>query len=69
LPVGPVDDQPVYDYSRGVTLRAYRITDGAKMTIPDAAGRPAATATARRVEGEVFVEASPGLDYTLEVIG
>ena len=68
LPVGPVDDQPVYDYTKGVTLRAYRIADGAAVTIPDIAGSPAATASARRVDGEVYVEASPGLDYTLEVI-
>lgn len=68
LPVGPVDDQPVYDYSKGLTLRAYRIADGADITIPDASGKPAATASARRVGGEVYVEASPELDYTLEVI-
>lgn len=68
LPVGPVDDQPVYDYSKGLTLRAYRIADGADITIPDAAGKPTATASARRVGGEVYMEASPGLDYTLEVI-
>jgi alpha-D-xyloside xylohydrolase len=68
LPVGPVGDQPVYDYSKGVTLRAYRIKDGATITIPDITGKPAATASARREGGEVYVEASPELDYTLEVI-
>ncbi len=68
LPVGPVDDQPVYDYSKGLTFRAYRISDGTDITIPDAMGKPAATASARRVGGEVYVEASPELDYTLEVI-
>lgn len=68
LPVGLVDDQPVYDYTKGVTLRAYRIGEGADIVIPDAGGNPAATASARRVGGEVFVEASPGLDYALEVI-
>jgi GTPase SAR1 family protein len=68
LPVGPVDDQPVYDYSKGVTLRAYRIREGAAIAIPDINGRPSAAASVRRVEGEVFVEASPELDYTLEVI-
>ena len=51
-----------------MTLRAYRITDGASIVIPNADGKPAATATARRVGGEVIVTASPGLDYTVEVI-
>jgi alpha-D-xyloside xylohydrolase len=68
LPVGCVDDSPVYEYAKGVTLRAYRITDGASIVIPNADGKPAATATARRVGGEVIVTASSGLDYTVEVI-
>ncbi|MGY6652944.1 alpha-xylosidase [Amycolatopsis sp. TRM77291] len=32
LPLGAVDDRPDYDYADGVTLRIYRLEDGARIT-------------------------------------
>jgi alpha-D-xyloside xylohydrolase len=32
LPLGAVDDRPDYDYADGVTLRLYRLEDGARIT-------------------------------------
>ncbi|WP_410581988.1 alpha-xylosidase [Amycolatopsis sp. lyj-108] len=32
LPLGAVDDRPDYDYADGVTLRPYRLEDGARIT-------------------------------------
>ncbi|MFI7117511.1 alpha-xylosidase [Amycolatopsis sp. NPDC049868] len=32
LPLGAVDDRPDYDYADGVTLRLYRLDDGARIT-------------------------------------
>ncbi|UMP03372.1 alpha-xylosidase [Amycolatopsis sp. EV170708-02-1] len=34
LPLGAVDDRPDYDYADGVTLRLYRLEDGARITTP-----------------------------------
>ncbi len=69
LPVSSVEDTPDYDYSAGLTLRAYHIGKGASIEIPGASGKTVARAAARREAGDVAVEASPGLEYTLEVIG
>ncbi|MEU4448989.1 alpha-xylosidase [Actinosynnema sp. NPDC050801] len=33
LPVGAVDDRPDYDYAEGVTLQAYRLSDGDHVTV------------------------------------
>jgi alpha-D-xyloside xylohydrolase len=63
IPVGAVDERPDYDYADGVTLRAYELEDGARVTttVPSAvAGRPAATFVTSRTAGVVRVEAAAG---------
>jgi len=69
LPMGSVEYTPVYDYTEGLTLRAYHIGKGASIAISDARGKTVATATAHRVAGDVVVETSPELECTVEVIG
>jgi alpha-D-xyloside xylohydrolase len=34
IPVGAVDDRPDYHYADGVTLRAYELRQGARVTVP-----------------------------------
>jgi alpha-D-xyloside xylohydrolase len=34
IPVGAVDDRPEYDHADGVTLRAYGLKRGARVTVP-----------------------------------
>lgn len=55
LPIGSVDSRPDYDWSDGVTLNLYELTDGATATatIPDASGADDRTFTATR-EGETL---------------
>ncbi|MPZ79177.1 MAG: alpha-xylosidase [Actinophytocola sp.] len=58
VPVGAVDDRPEYDYSDGVTLRAYDLADGATVTtpIPTVSGDVACTFTTTRRGDTVVVE-------------
>ncbi len=70
IPVGAVDDRADYDYSEGVTLRAYELADDApvQVVIPAADGAPAATATVRRSGDTLAVEVDgnlPGLRSAL----
>ncbi|MBC6461542.1 alpha-xylosidase [Actinomadura sp. HBU206391] len=60
VPVGAVDDRPDYDYADGVTLRAYELPDGARVTteVPAPTGEITATFTTRRDGGEIRVEAT-----------
>ncbi|HEY7484077.1 MAG TPA: alpha-xylosidase [Streptosporangiaceae bacterium] len=60
VPVGAVDDRPDYDYADGVTLRAYEIADGARVTtvIPGVTGDTAATFVTSRENSVVRVEAA-----------
>jgi alpha-D-xyloside xylohydrolase len=55
IPFGAVDDRPDYDHADGVTLHAYALPDGARVTteIPAANGELAATFTTAR-DGDVI---------------
>ena len=55
IPFGAVDDRPDYDYADGVTLHAYALPDGARVTteIPATSGEIAATFTTAR-DGDVI---------------
>jgi alpha-D-xyloside xylohydrolase len=56
---GASDDRPDYDYSAGVTLRAYELTDGdtVKTVVPAPDGKPAASFVTRGADGHVSVTA------------
>ncbi|HEU5158693.1 MAG TPA: alpha-xylosidase [Streptosporangiaceae bacterium] len=64
IPEGAVDDRPDYDYADGVTLRAYEIADGARVTTvvpaaPAAGGdEAAATFVTTRENNVIRVEAT-----------
>jgi alpha-D-xyloside xylohydrolase len=62
IPVGAVSDRPDYDYAQGVTLRVYRLPDGARVTttIPDTAGHDSATFVTARESGIIRVDAIGG---------
>ena len=61
IPVGAVADRPDYDYAEGVTLRVYRLADGASQTatIP-AAGRATAPAGGPGQDAAVFAVTRDG---------
>jgi alpha-D-xyloside xylohydrolase len=56
---GMSDDRPDYDYTAGVTLRAYELTDGDTVAtvVPALDGRPAASFVTRCADGQVSVTA------------
>ncbi|MBN1172667.1 MAG: alpha-xylosidase [Micromonosporaceae bacterium] len=62
VPVGSVTDRPDYDYTDGVTLRAYEPADGARttVTIPDLRGAPAATFDLTRTGDQITVTRTGG---------
>ncbi|HET9140329.1 alpha-xylosidase [Actinophytocola sp.] len=56
IPVGSVDSRPDYDYTDGVTLHAYQLSEGTVRTvIPTTTGEPAATFTTTRTGDELRV--------------
>ncbi len=57
LPVGSCAQSPVYDYADGLTLRIYRLADGARAsrTVFDASGAELLTAEAVRSGGRIAV--------------
>ena len=57
IPVGAAGDRPEYDYADGVTLRAYQVPDGARVTTALPAGEEFTTSRAGDV---IRVEAAPG---------
>ena len=71
LPWGGRDDRPDYDYTEGLTLRAFELNElGDSVTIPAADGSPAVTIRARRSCGSVSVTLSrPVEGLTLEIDG
>ncbi len=71
LPWGGRDDRPDYDYTEGLTLRAFELNElGDSVTIPAADGSPAVTIRARRSYGSVAVTLSrPVEGLTLEIDG
>ena len=60
IPEGAVVDRPDYDYADGVTLRAYELADGARVTtvVPAASGDAAATFVTTRENIVIRVEAA-----------
>jgi alpha-D-xyloside xylohydrolase len=60
IPEGATSDRPDYDYVRDVTLRAYELADGARVTtaIPAAGGEAVATFMTTRENNVVRVEAA-----------
>ncbi|GAA4510169.1 alpha-xylosidase [Actinoallomurus oryzae] len=63
IPFGSVDDRPDYDHADGVTLHAYALPDGARVTteIPGPGGDTAATFTTTR-DGDVVRVTAEGAD-------
>ncbi|GLY79422.1 alpha-xylosidase [Actinoallomurus iriomotensis] len=61
IPFGAVDDRPDYDHADGVTLHAYALPDGARVTteVPGPNGETAATFTTTR-DGDVVRVAAEG---------
>ena len=71
LPVGSVDSRPDYDYTSGLTLRLYNLSDGAVLTrtVVDTAGAPALTFTAARDGDTVTVTCDRPCAFTVEQVG
>jgi alpha-D-xyloside xylohydrolase len=59
IPVGAVDDRPAYDYAHDITLRAYELADGARVTtsVPAPAGDHARTFVTSRQGRVIRVQA------------
>jgi alpha-D-xyloside xylohydrolase len=59
IPVGAVDDRPAYDYADDITLRAYELADGARVTtsVPAPAGDHARTFVTSRQGRVIRVQA------------
>jgi alpha-D-xyloside xylohydrolase len=64
IPFGAACDRPDYDYADGVTLHAYALPDGARVTteIPSATGEIAATFTTTR-DGDVIRVTAEGTGH------
>ncbi|GAB3965200.1 alpha-xylosidase [Actinoallomurus acanthiterrae] len=71
VPVGAVEDRPDYDYADGVTLHAYALPDGARVTteVPDTAGEVAATFTTARDGDAVTVTAQGATNWRVLLVG
>jgi alpha-D-xyloside xylohydrolase len=72
IPFGVVEDRPEYDYADGVTLRAYELADGSRVTTPivSAAGEVASTFRTTRTGDVVRVEANdPPQAWQLLLVG
>ncbi len=61
IPIGAVADRPDYDYADGVTLHAFALPDGARVTteVPTAGGEVAAVFTTTR-DGDVITVTAEG---------
>jgi alpha-D-xyloside xylohydrolase len=72
VPFGAVDDRPDYPYPEGVTLRAYQLRDGARVTVPVPlpSGEDGARFTVRR-DGSVVVaeRTGPPAPWSLVLVG
>jgi alpha-D-xyloside xylohydrolase len=72
LPVGAHDDKPDYEYAEGVRLRIYELEEGrtAKTVVPNQAGKPALTVTAKR-SGQTIAIAASGRakGWTIQLAG
>jgi alpha-D-xyloside xylohydrolase len=67
-----VDDQPAYDYTEGVTLHAYQLADGERVstTIPTTTGDAAATFETHRDGATIRVEVNrPPSHWRLLLVG
>jgi alpha-D-xyloside xylohydrolase len=71
IPFGAVDDRPDYDYADGVTLHAYALPDGARVTteVPAASGEIAAVFTTTRDGDTVRVTAEGARNWRLLLPG
>jgi alpha-D-xyloside xylohydrolase len=72
IPFGVVDDRPEYDYAEGVTLRAYELPDGSRVTTPivSATGEVASTFRTTRSGDVVRVEVdAPPQTWHLLLVG
>jgi alpha-D-xyloside xylohydrolase len=71
IPFGAVDDRPDYDYADGVTLHAYALPDGARVTteVPTTYGEVAAVFTTVRDGGTVRVTAEGARNWRLLLPG
>ena len=71
LPLGANSDRPDYDYSQGLTVRLYELSDGqtARCDIPRLDGTTAAVITASRLADKITVALDGSLpDLTIELI-
>jgi alpha-D-xyloside xylohydrolase len=71
IPMGAVEDRPDYAYAEGVTLHAYALPDGARVTteVPDASGEVAATFTTTRDGDVVTVTARDAANWRVLLVG
>ncbi len=72
LPVGPVIDEPVYDYTKDLTIKLYQFKDGAKAsrTICNAEGEAVVTITAERAGNTITINIDGEIDgATFEQVG
>lgn len=71
LPVGAEDSRPDYDYTKGLTLRLYNISDGAALTreVADLSGNAALTFTVTRRGDRITVACDSSRDFAVEQYG
>ena len=69
LPIGKVADRPDYDYTDGLELHVYQLSEGEQrvVRVPDLQGRVAATYTVTMRGGEAVVETDSHKPYTVIV--
>jgi alpha-D-xyloside xylohydrolase len=72
IALGANDQRPDYDYSRGVTLLAYELADGATASalVPTADGQPANSWSVRREGDTITVQlAGQASDWRVVLVG
>jgi alpha-D-xyloside xylohydrolase len=71
LPTGDRDSKADYEYPRGVTLLAFAIEDGARLSVavPSQDGRPGSTFELRRDGAQVTVRPKASAEWRLLLVG
>jgi alpha-D-xyloside xylohydrolase len=71
LPTGDRDSKADYEYPRGVTLLAFAIEDGARLSVavPSQDGRPGSTFELRRDGAQVTVRPEASAEWRLLLVG
>lgn len=68
IPWGGCEESAEYDYASGVTLKAYNVTEQARVRVPNPDGTTAFTAKLSRVDGNLEIETDDGRECIIEDI-